>query len=129
MLTSSVVADVAARRSRMRQRPAEIDLRFGELAVLHRKDFGVAETIAAGPTSFIGDEDLIAGAEQVNEIELLDIISGRPAMIHVARPAEPVVVRAGEVKIVGEQRFDRCTIPFDVGLVDAAGDGNIVLML
>ena len=113
----------------MRQRPAEINLRLGDLAVLHGEDFGVSEAIAASPSSFIGDEDLIAGCKQMNERELLDVLTGRPAVVHVARTIEPVIERTGEAEIVGKQRLDPCAVALYVGFEDAACDGNIVLML
>lgn len=97
--------------------------------MLHREDLRVPEAITTGPASLIGDEYLIACSEHVDEFELLDVLTGWPAVIHVACTAEPVIERTDEAEFIGEQRLDPCAVPLDVGVIDAACDGRIVQML
>jgi hypothetical protein len=91
----------------VRNRPAEIDFGLDDLAVAHRQNLGVAEGLARCAPPFIGDEDPISVANQVDESETGDRLTGLPASIEIGLAIDAIVERAGEMKIVVDDRFDR----------------------
>ena len=60
--------------------------------------------------SFIRDEDAISIHDEMDEVEPLDDLAVRPAATEVRFTVEPIVERAREVKVVGEQGLEGCPV-------------------
>src|SRR5262249_52317254 len=101
-----VRSDEVARRCLVRQRPAEINLGFDELAVLYGQHFRVTKRFAGMPAAFIGDEYLVASCTKY-QLEVGDISTVAPAAREVGRPVEAIVERAGEMKVLSDEHSIR----------------------
>ena len=101
----------------MRQRPAEIDLGLDDPAVSDGQDFGIAETLAVRALSFICHEHPLAVGNQVDELKFGNRPAVGPAALEIGLAIDAIVQRTGEVKIVGDDGFDRRPVLVDVSLV------------
>ena len=121
-----MASDLTDRQSRLLgvvgNRPAEIDFDLDDLAVARRQNLGVAEGLAGHAPPFIGDEDSIPVANQIDESEAGDRLAGLPASIEICLAINAIVERAGEMKIVGDDRFDRRAVFRAVGFINPADD-------
>lgn len=91
----------------MRDRPAEIDLRVGDLALANGQDFRVAEPVAVGAAALIGNKHLVARGDEMDEFETRNDFAVRPAAFEKDGAINAVVERAGEMEILGNQWLDR----------------------
>ena len=66
----------------------------------HRDDLGVTEDAAVGAVAFVGDEDLVAVRDEVDEIEALDPLAVWPAILEISAAVNPVVEKTCEVKVL-----------------------------
>ena len=114
--------DEAADRCFVRQVPTEIDLHFDDLRPADGDDFGIAKAVATGTTCLIRDEHLLAVLHQVDELKPLRRFAVGPATVKIGRTVKAGVKRAGEMKIVGNQRFNRNAILRDIGLISGSRD-------
>jgi hypothetical protein len=57
--------------------------------------------MAIGVASFIGNKDLIGVRQEVNELETIHRLAIGPATREIGGAVNPVVERAGEVKVLG----------------------------
>ena len=85
----------------MRHGPAEIHLHLDDVPVSNGEDLGIPKSMTIRVPSFIRDEHAVGVGDEIDEFEALDDLAVWPASAEVGLPVEPIVERAGEMKIVG----------------------------
>ena len=90
----------------MRQGPAEVDLGFDKLAVSDRQYFRIAKSLAPWSTAFVGHKHAVAVLDAVDEREVGNVFTIGPAAREVGLAVDTIVERAGEVKVLSDERFD-----------------------
>src|SRR4029079_10745540 len=100
----------SALRSSVRDGPAEIHLDIDNLRVADGEDLGVPKSMTVGVASLIRHEDAVAIRHQVDELEARDSLAVWPAATAVRLAVETIVQRAGEMKIVSDDRLERCPV-------------------
>ena len=94
------------------QVPAEVDLRAGDPVLLvEGNDLGVPSPAATGHIAFVGDDDLVAGLDQPDELEVLASPRARPATVEVTVSVELRVWRGGEEKVIAEALIEEAAVP------------------
>src|SRR4051794_37971707 len=66
------------------QIPAEVDLLLADLVAGEGQDLGIPEARAVGARGLVGHDDLVAGLDQADDLERLDLPGARPAAIEEA---------------------------------------------
>jgi hypothetical protein len=103
--------------------PAEVELGADDLVlVIEGKDLGVPSSTAAGDVGLVGDDHLVAGLDQPDEIEVLTLPRPRPTSLEVAVTVELGVRRGGEDEIVAQAPFKEPSITGRKGSIGVAGD-------
>src|SRR5664279_3710105 len=119
----------ATRRRRVRDGPAEVNLDLDNLLPLQREDLCVAESAAVDVRALIGHEHLVLMRHDVDKPEVVDLLTVWPAPLEIGPSIDPVVERAGGVKIIGDQEFDCRAVLAHVGLVAGSSYGCCVVHL
>ena len=94
----------AARPGRVRHVPAEIDFDLDNLPVSNGQHLRVAEASSTVAMADIRHIDAIVAGDDGDEVKAIDPSAVRPAALEIGLSIEAIVERAGEVKVVGEER-------------------------
>ena len=98
----------------MRKRPAKIDLRLDHLSIPDRQQVSVSEP-AARAESLVRYKDLITVWNDAYKLVPRDRFAIRPTPREIGRPVNPVIERAREMEVVGNQGLYRRPILISVG--------------
>lgn len=110
----------------MRNRPAETHFHIRDLVIPPRKQFRIPERLAAVVPAQIGHERPVSAHH--NPFDIGRRHGGAfPAVLEIGCPVDPVVERAGEVKVGADERFNHRAILVDVALEAGAHDHSFVI--
>ena len=104
---------------------AEEHLDLGELAVAHGDEFGIPVAFAGLQLVLVQDEDAVAArADQLQSLLPIEAIRGRKAAFEVSRPADVVVLRAGEREVLRDEPLGGVPVLSVVGVEHRADGGS-----
>src|SRR4051812_31235507 len=89
---------------------AEIDVDAAYLVAREGEELRVAEFLAVAGEAPVAHEGLVALDEDLFQAVALDALAVRPAPLEIGLFVDPVVIRAGEGEILGEQPLDQLAI-------------------
>jgi hypothetical protein len=109
----------------MGNRPPKIDFNVDDLALAKGQDLGVPKAPAAYAAPLVRDENPIAVRDAADEVEPFCSLAVGPAASEIRRAVNSVVERAGEMEVISDQRFERCSILRNVSLIAGPHDCEV----
>jgi hypothetical protein len=112
----------------MWNRPTEVNFNIRDFAFSHSEQFRVPEPLSVICSGLVSHESSVATNDDAFDIELCRGFTIGPAPLEIAFSVDPIVQRAREVKIFGDQRFNRRSVFVGVALKTGSNDLTDVIL-
>src|SRR5215207_10481053 len=102
--------------------PAEVDLDPPDLVAVEGEHLGVAAPAPVRALQLVGDDDLVAGLDQADDVDPLPLPRAGPAALEEAPPIEVRIGRAREGQVFCEVLLEELAVSGGEGGVELSGE-------